>query len=51
MDKTTKNIIYLALAIVLGAIALQFIFRFWWTILVAIVAFVIGYFVGKNNND
>lgn len=51
MDKTTKNILIIAVLIVGGVIALQFVFTYWWTFLFSVVTFIVGYFIGKKNRD
>lgn len=51
MDKTTKNILLIAVVIIGGAIALRIVFAYWWTIMVGIIGFIFGYFVGKWNRD
>lgn len=47
MDQKTKSIILIIVALLIAAIALYWIFTFWWTFVVAALAFGIGYFIGK----
>lgn len=49
MDKKTKSILVIIVVILLAAVALYWIFKFWWTFIVAALAFGIGYFVGRAN--
>jgi membrane protein DedA with SNARE-associated domain len=48
MDKRTKNIIILVAALIAAALVLKLIFTFWWTFIIAAVAFGVGYIMGRR---
>ena len=49
MDKKSKNVLVLVVIVILGAIALNLIFKFWWTFIVAALAFGMGYMLGRDS--
>lgn len=49
MDKKSKNVLIVIGVIIASAVALNLIFKFWWTFIVAALCFGIGYLVGKKN--
>jgi len=53
MDQKTKNIILLILGVIGVILVLKFIIHFWWSIVVALVFFALGYFYrkGQENNS
>ncbi|MBD3638606.1 MAG: hypothetical protein HUJ25_14730 [Crocinitomicaceae bacterium] len=50
MDKSTKNILILVGAVVVAAIVLKLVFTYWWSFIVAAVAFGLGYMLGKSSH-
>ncbi|UKN01881.1 hypothetical protein K6119_19340 [Paracrocinitomix mangrovi] len=48
MDEQSKRALVIVLILAGAAVGLFFIFKFWWTFLVAAVSFLAGYFMGKS---
>ena len=49
MDQRSKNVLVLVVIVILGAIALNLIFKFWWTFIVGALAFGMGYMLGRDS--
>ena len=51
MESKGKNILYIVIAVLVGLVLLKFIWKIGAAILIAAVAFVVGYMIGKKNRD